>query len=148
MCSEITVNNCHEWCQIAKIWNLNRKSWSPTENDRGTCLLSHSRLTWFCACADSCVVFNTYPHTILGDNLIYLDQIAVQVDHRIAKSGSAISNIFQKNLPPAHRIRNMVHAQCLQMHSQLYPVGNIRTHAAQKCLVYWIVVLWRRNVCT
>jgi len=51
-----------------------------------TDLPSHSRLTWFCTCADSYVVFNTRPHTILGDNSIYLNRTAIQVAHHTSTS--------------------------------------------------------------
>ena len=33
-------------------------------------LRQRSRLAWFCACAESCVVFNTEPCTVLPDNSI------------------------------------------------------------------------------
>jgi len=37
-----------------------------------------------------------------------------------------------------HRSRDMAHVQCLQTHFQWYPMGNIRTHAAQKCWMDWM----------
>ena len=35
-------------------------------------LRQRSGLAWFCACADSCVVFNTGPYTVLPDNSILI----------------------------------------------------------------------------
>ena len=51
--------------------NLNRLSWSPRKimvKD----LRQRSRLARFCACADSCVVFNTGPYTVLPENSILI----------------------------------------------------------------------------
>ena len=53
------------------------------------------------------------------------------------KSGSVISNMWEK-FAHTHRSCDMAHAPCLQTHSQWYPMGNIRTHTAQKCLMNWI----------
>ena len=35
-------------------------------------LQQRSGLAWFCACAESCVVFNTGPYTVLSDNSILI----------------------------------------------------------------------------
>ena len=51
--------------------NLNRLSWSPRKimvKD----LRQRSGLAWFCACAESCVVFNTGLYTDLPDNSILI----------------------------------------------------------------------------
>ena len=51
--------------------NLNRLSWSPRKimvKD----LWQRSGLAWFCACAESCLVFNTGPYTDLPDNSILI----------------------------------------------------------------------------
>jgi len=51
--------------KLPKFKAISGKSWSPrTIVVIGLCLLS--RLTWFCACADSYVVFNTGPYIIWG----------------------------------------------------------------------------------
>jgi len=68
------------WLKIAlnaakspKFETHSRKLWSP-RTIVVTDLPSHSRLTWFCAHADSYVVFHTRSHTILGDNSIYFNR--------------------------------------------------------------------------
>ena len=51
--------------------NLNRLSWSPRKimvKD----LRQRSGMAWCCACAESCVVFNTGPYTVLPDNSILI----------------------------------------------------------------------------
>ena len=51
--------------------NLKRLSWSPGKimvKD----LRQRSGLAWFCACAESCVVFDTGPYTDLPDNSILI----------------------------------------------------------------------------
>jgi len=60
---------------MAKIVKLTLR-WS-TRRIVVTDLQSHSRLAWFSACADSYVVFNTRPHTILGNNSIYVNRAAI-----------------------------------------------------------------------
>jgi len=77
----------------------------------------------------------TRPRTVLVDkfNSIYPNRTTIQVDHRIGKSGSAISNMWKKFVR-THRSRDTAHAQCLQTHSQWYPVvcmGSIRIDAAK-----------------
>jgi len=55
---------------------VNRKSWLPRTmvvND----IRQRSRLTWFCTCADSYVIFNTGPYTVLADNSICLNHGAM-----------------------------------------------------------------------
>jgi len=64
--------------KLPKFENLSRKSWSP-RTIVVTDLLSHSRLMWFCACADSHVVFNTRPHTTTITISIYITRICMQV---------------------------------------------------------------------
>ena len=51
--------------------NLNRLSWLPRKMMVKD-LRQRSGLAWFCACADSCVVFNTGPYTVLPDNSILI----------------------------------------------------------------------------
>jgi len=72
MRSENMAKNCHKCCQIAQIWTgFNGISWSPRKimvKD----LRQRSGLAWFCACAESCVVFNTGPYTVLPDNSILI----------------------------------------------------------------------------
>jgi len=79
-------------------------------------LRQRSMLTWFCACADSCVIFSTGPYIVLADNSICLNRSAIKVVQWIGKSGSWISNKkCGKNL--------------LQTHCQWYPMGDVRTHS-------------------
>jgi len=91
--------------KLPKLEGTNRKSWSPR-----TIVVIYfcfrSRLTWFCACADSYVVFNTGTYTILGDNSIYHSRTAMQVVQWIGKSGSSISNTWEKKTAPTHRSRD------------------------------------------
>jgi len=56
---------------LLKFAAVNGKSWSPRTlvvKD----LRQRSGLAWFCACAESCVVFNTGSYTVLADNSFYL----------------------------------------------------------------------------
>ena len=46
-------------------------SWSPRKM-RVIDLRQRSGLAWFCACAESCVVFNTGPYTVLPGNSILI----------------------------------------------------------------------------
>jgi len=121
-----TRPKCYE---IAKIWTINRKEWSPRTIVVPD-LPSHSMLTWFFACTDNYVVLNMRPYTILVDNSIYVNRAAIEVTQWIGKSGSAISDsLCRKYLPPStHWSCDTVHAQTLQTHSQWYPIGNIRAH--------------------
>ena len=57
--------------RLPKFEPVNGISWSPRKimvKD----LWQRSGLAWFCACADSCVVFNTGPYTVLPDNSILI----------------------------------------------------------------------------
>ena len=57
--------------RLPKFEPVNGISWSPrkmTVKD----LWQPSGLAWFCACAESCVVFNTGPCTVLPDNYILI----------------------------------------------------------------------------
>jgi len=57
--------------RLPKFEPVNGKSWSPRKimvKD----LRQRSRLAWFCARAESCVVFNTGPYTVLPDNSILI----------------------------------------------------------------------------
>jgi len=42
------------------------------EKDHGNRFTATFWLAWFCACAESCVVFNTGPYTVLPDNSILI----------------------------------------------------------------------------
>ena len=57
--------------RLPKFEPVNGKSWSPrkmmVKDSR-----QHSGLVWFCARAESCVVFNTGPYTVLPDNSILI----------------------------------------------------------------------------
>jgi len=89
-------------------------------------LRQRSRVPSFCACAQSCVVFNAGPYTTLADNSI-LNRSAIKVIQWIGKSGSGISNMWE-TLPPTHRSRDTAHAQWRQTHCQWCPMGDVRTH--------------------
>ena len=55
--------------RLPKFEPVNGKSWSPRKimvKD----LRQRSGQAWFCACTESCVVFNTGPYTVLPDNSI------------------------------------------------------------------------------
>jgi len=55
--------------RLPKFEPVNGISWSPRKiTVKG--LRQRSGLAWFCACAESCVVFNTGPYTVLPDNFI------------------------------------------------------------------------------
>jgi len=57
--------------RLPKFEPVNGISWSPRKimvKD----LRQRSELAWFCACAESCVVFNTGPYTVLPDNSILI----------------------------------------------------------------------------
>jgi len=55
--------------RLPKFGPVNGISWSPRKiMVKG--LRQRSGLAWFCACAESCVVFNTGPYTVLLDNSI------------------------------------------------------------------------------
>ena len=57
--------------RLPKFEPVNGISWSPRKimvKD----LRQRSGLAWFCACAESCVVFNTGPYTDLSDNSILI----------------------------------------------------------------------------
>jgi len=64
--------------KLPKFEAVNGKSCSPRTMAVED-LRRRSRLTWFCACAESCVVFNTGPYTVLPDNSIYLYRSAKKV---------------------------------------------------------------------
>ena len=86
-----------------------------------------SGLAWFCARADSCVVFNTGPYTVLPDNSIYLYRSAKKVIQWRGKSGSGISNMWEK-FAVTHRSGDTAHAKWLHTHCQWYPMGDVRTY--------------------
>jgi len=77
--AEVAALNRQEWRRnVARCvhsdagwikFNFNKKSWSP-RTIVVTDLPYYSRLTWFCTCADRYVIFNTQPHTTLGDGWI------------------------------------------------------------------------------
>jgi len=54
-----------------QIQPLNGISWSPRKSMVKD-LRQRSGLAWLCACAESCVVFNTGPYTVLPDNSILI----------------------------------------------------------------------------
>ena len=73
MRSENVAKNCPKCCQVRlpKFEPVNGISWSPRKimvKD----LRQRSELAWYCACAESCVVFNTGPYTVLPDNSILI----------------------------------------------------------------------------
>jgi len=112
--------------RLPKFEAINGKWWSPRTMVVKD-LRQRSMLTWFSACAESCVIFSTWPYIVLADNSIYLNRSAIKVVYWIGKSRSGISNM-RENLPPTHRSRDMAHAQWLQMHYQWYPMEDVRTH--------------------
>ena len=67
-----------KWLKIAlnavrlpKFEPVNGISWSPRKM-RVKYLRQRSGLAWFCACAESCVVFNTGPYAVLPENSILI----------------------------------------------------------------------------
>ena len=91
---DVRINSCFCACAV-KIWlklalnavklakfeAVNRKSWSPRTMVVKD-LWQHSRLPWFCSCAESCVVFSTGPYTVLADNSICLNRSAISCKNR------------------------------------------------------------------
>ena len=57
--------------RLPKFELVNGKSWSPRKMMVKD-LQQRSGLAWFCARAESCVVFNTEPYTVLPDNSILI----------------------------------------------------------------------------
>jgi len=57
--------------RLPKFEPVNGILWSP-RTIMVKDLRQRSRLAWFCACAESCVVFNTGPYTVLPDNSILI----------------------------------------------------------------------------
>ena len=57
--------------RLPKFESVNGISWSPRKM-RVKDLRQRSGLAWFCACADSCVAFNTGPYTVLPKNSILI----------------------------------------------------------------------------
>jgi len=64
--------------RLPKFEAVNRKSRSPRTMVVKD-LRQPSMLTWFCACAESYVVFNTVPYAVLADNSICLNRSAIKV---------------------------------------------------------------------
>jgi len=94
--------------KVPKYEAVNVKSWSPRTTVVKD-LRQRSMLTWSCACAERYVVFNTGPYTVLADNSICFNRSAIKVTQRICKSGSEISNMWEKFAPLriGHVIRRM-----------------------------------------
>jgi len=126
MRSENVAKNCPKCCQMLKFEAINEKSWLPRTTVVKV-LQQRSMLTWFCACAKSCVIFSTGPYVVLAYKSICLNGSAIKVAYWRDKSGSGISNM-REQFAPTHRSRDTVHAQWLQTHSQWYPMGDVRTH--------------------
>jgi len=99
--------------KLPEFETVNRKLWSP-----GTTVVKdlrqRSRLAWFCACAESSVVFNTGPYTVLAGNSICLNRSTINYVQWTGKSGSGISNMCEKIDSPLHKSRDTAHAQWLQ----------------------------------
>jgi len=64
--------------RLPKFEAINRKSWSPRTMVVKD-LRQHSMLTWFCACAESCVIFSIGPYIVLADNSICLNRSTIKV---------------------------------------------------------------------
>ena len=115
MCSENMAKVALNDVILPKFEVIHGKSWSPRTmlvKD----LRQRSMLTWFCARAESCVIFSIGSCIVLADNSICLNRSAIKVVQWIGKSGSWISNKkCGKNL--------------LQTHCQWYPMGDVRTHS-------------------
>jgi len=77
--------------KLPKFEAANGKSWSPRTMVVKK-LRHRSRLTCFCTCAESYL-------TVLADNSICLNCSAIKVVYRISKSGSGISNMWEKFAP-------------------------------------------------
>jgi len=112
--------------RLPKFEPVNGKSWSPGKM-MAKDLRQRSGLAWFGARTESCVMFNIGPYTVLPDNSIYLCRSAKKVIEWIGKSGSGISNMWEK-FAATHRSRDTAHAQWLQTHCQWYPMGDVRTY--------------------
>ena len=69
MRSENMAKNCRKCCQIAKIEAVKEKSRSPARTMVVKDLRPRSTLTWFCACAERCVISSTGTYTVLADNV-------------------------------------------------------------------------------
>ena len=126
MRSENMAKNCLNAVRLPKFQPVNSKSWSPRKMMVKN-LRQRSGRAWFCARAESCVVFNTGTYSVLPDNSIYLYRSAKKVIQWRGKSGSGISNMWEK-LVATHRSRDTTHAQWLQTHCQWYPMGDVRTY--------------------
>jgi len=108
-------------CQNSSLF---RKSWSP-RIILVTDLWTPSRLVWFCACADSCVVFITVSCISLTDNSTCLYRGAIKVVQWTGKSGSGISNICEKFVP-IHMSRDTAHVQWYER--SVNGMGDVITH--------------------
>jgi len=88
ICLKIALNAV----RLPKFEPVNGKSLSPR-----TMVLKDLRqrwtLTWFCACAERCVIFSTGPYTVLANNSICLNRSAIKVAQWRGKPGSGISNM-------------------------------------------------------
>jgi len=69
MRTENMAKNALNAVRLPKFEPVNGKSWSPRKMMIKD-LRQRSGLAWFCACAESCVVFNTGPYTVLPNNSI------------------------------------------------------------------------------
>jgi len=69
------------------------------EKDHGKRFTATFRLAWFCACADSCAVFNTGPYTVLPDNSI-LNIANMQSETGFPSSHQLKSYVAYKSRPP------------------------------------------------
>jgi len=67
--------------RLPKFEAVNGKSWSPR-----TMMVKDLRqgwtLTWFCACAQRCVIFSKGPYTVLADNSICFNRSAIKVNRQ------------------------------------------------------------------
>ena len=98
----VTAHAVKIWLKIAlnavrlpKFEPVNRISWSPrkiTVKD----LRQRSGLALFCACAESCVVFNTGPYTVLPDNSI-LNTANMQSETGFLSSHQLMSYVASKS---------------------------------------------------
>ena len=82
--------------RLPKFEPVNGISWSPRKM-RVKDLRQRSGLTWFWACADSCVVFNTGPYTVLQDNSIL---ITANVQSEMGFPSSHQLKSFVASVPP------------------------------------------------
>jgi len=110
---------------------LSRKSWSP-RTIVAIDLPSHS-IGW----RDFCAWSLTHCDTLFWG--ITLFTLIVQSCKLLSDEEIRVSDFkYVGKIPPKHRSRDTWHAQCLQTHSQCYPMGNIRINSCWTKLFNWL----------